>query len=153
VPPPEFAAVIPTGTQRSDDNLKIRSAERLRAGSINVAVGRARLVTFIVTEEQTLTVSVRRQEVRLVHDLLPAHEQVVSDAEPAEDVYEVVLYAEQVLLTKQVVPVERVRLVKRVRNTGETVTEQVRSEQIDVEIVEPDHVTSNVDEPVAPPSP
>jgi stress response protein YsnF len=145
--------MIPIGTQRSDDTLVIRSAERLRAGSISVAVGKARLVTFIVTEEQTFTVAVRRQEVRLVHDLLPAHEQVLSDAEPAEDVHEVVLHAEQVLLTKQVVPVERVRLRKRVHATGETVTEQVRSEQIDVEIVAPDHVTSNVDEPVAPPSP
>jgi uncharacterized protein (TIGR02271 family) len=117
----------------TEDALMIRSEERLRAGTVNVVVGRARLVTSVIVEEQTFTIPVRRQEVRLVHEPLPAHEQVVTDVEPAEEVYEVVRYAEQVLFTTQVVPVERVRLIKRVVTTEETVTGQVRSEQIEVE--------------------
>ena len=117
----------------TEDAVTTRSEERLRIGTVNVVVGRARLITSIVIEEQTFTIPVRRQEVRLVHEPLPTHEQVVTDGEPAEEIYEVVLYAEQVLFTTEVVPVERVRLVKRVVTTQEVVTGQVRSEQIDVE--------------------
>jgi stress response protein YsnF len=117
----------------TEDAVMIRSEERLHAGTVNVVVGRARLVTSIVVEEQTFTVPVRRQEVRLVHEPLPAHEQVITDTAPAEEVYEVVRYAEQVLVTTEVVPVERVRLVKHVVTTQEAVTGQVRSEQVDVE--------------------
>lgn len=111
----------------------IRSEEQQRAGVVNVVVGRARLVTFVVTEDQTFTVPVRRQEVRLVYDPVPAHDQSMTSVQPGEETHEVILYSERVLFTTQVVPVERVRMVKRVITTGETVTELVRSEQIDLE--------------------
>jgi uncharacterized protein (TIGR02271 family) len=97
-----------------EDPVVVRSEERLRAGTVNVVVGRARLITSVVVEEQTFTVPVRRQEIRLVHESVPDSEQVVMDVTPAEESYEVVAYAEQVLVTTQVVPVERVRLTKRV---------------------------------------
>lgn len=121
----------------------IRSEERLQVGTVNVVVGRARLVTSIVVEEQTFTIPVRRQEVRLVHEPLPTHEQVIADVAPAEEVYEVVRYAEQVLFTTEVVPVERIRLVKRVVTTRETITGQVRSEQIDVAQTGDDNPTTD----------
>lgn len=124
------------------DAAMTRSEERLRAGTVNVVVGRARLVTSVVVEEQTFTVPVRRQEVRLVHEPLPPDEQVITDGAPAEEVHEVVRYAERVLFTTEVVPVERVRLVKRVVTRQETVTGQVRSEQIAL-----DHISD--DRPVA----
>jgi stress response protein YsnF len=135
LPAPPAAAPPPAdGPGTTEDAVMIRSEEQLRAGTVNVIVGRARLVTSIVTEEQTFTIPVRRHVVRLVHDPLPAHQQVLSDTEPAEEIYETVLYAEQVLFTTQVVPVERVRLVKRVVTTQETVGEQVRLEQVDTEL-------------------
>ena len=81
----------------------------------------------------TFTVPVRRQEVRLVYDPLPEHEQAISSTGPSEEIVEVVLHAEQVQITTQIVPVERVRMVRRVVTTGQTVTEQVRSEQIGLE--------------------
>lgn len=115
-----------------DDAVMVRSEEHLRIDAVNVVVGRARLVTFIVTENQTFTVPVSRQEVRLVYDPVPPHQQVVSAAPPAEETYEVVLLAEQVLITKQLVPIERARMVRRVVTTGQAITEQVRSEQIDL---------------------
>ena len=128
---------------RAEDAVMIRSEERLQVGTVNVVVGRARLVTSIVVEEQTFTIPVRRQEVRLVHEPLPTHEQVIADVAPAEEVYEVVRYAEQVLFTTEVVPVERIRLVKRVVTTRETITGQVRSEQIDVAQTGDDNPTTD----------
>jgi uncharacterized protein (TIGR02271 family) len=110
-----------------------RSQERLRTDTVNVVVGRARLVTTVVTENQTFTVPVRRHEVRLVYDPVPDDEQVNSPAGPAEEIVEVILHAEQVQITTQVVPVERVRMVRRVVTAGQTITEPVRSEQIALE--------------------
>jgi stress response protein YsnF len=118
------------------DPVVVRSEDRLHAGTVNVVVGRARLITSVVVEEQTITVPVRRQQIRLVHEAVPESEQVVTDVAPAEETYEVVAYAEQVLVTTQVVPVERVRLIKRV--TEQTVVSgQVRCEQVDVDITAP----------------
>ena len=107
-----------------------RSQEQLRTDNVNVVVGRARLITTVVTENQTFTVPVRRQEVRLVYDPLPEHEQTIAPTGPSEDTVEVILHAEQVQITTQVIPVERVRMVRRVITTAQTITEPVRSEQI-----------------------
>jgi stress response protein YsnF len=95
------------------------------------------LVTSVVVEEQTFTVPVRRQEIRLVHEPLPESEQVVTDMAPAEETFEVIAYAEQVVVSTQVVPVERVRLIKRVVTEQTVVTGQVRSEHVDVDITAP----------------
>ena len=119
-----------TGTR---DIVVTRSEERLRTDTLNVVIGRARLVTTVVTENQTFTVPVRRQEVRLVYEPVPGDEQVISPAGPAEETVEVILHAEQVEITTQLVPVERVRLVRRVVTGAQTTTEPVRSEQIALE--------------------
>jgi uncharacterized protein (TIGR02271 family) len=123
----------PTSPPRSAETegaVVTRSQEQLRTDAVNVVVGRARLVTTVVTEYQTFTVPVRRQEVRLVYDPIPGNEQVISPTGPAEETVEVILHAEQVQITTQVVPVERVRMVRRVVTAAQTITEPVRSEQI-----------------------
>jgi uncharacterized protein (TIGR02271 family) len=112
------------------------SAEQQRAEVVNVVVGRARLVTFVVTEEQTFTVPVRRQEVRLVYDPVPANDQSVTSVPPAEEIHEVILLSEQVQFSTRVVPVERVRMIRRVVKGEQTVTGQIRSEQIGVEQIQ-----------------
>jgi uncharacterized protein (TIGR02271 family) len=124
-------------THTAEEPVVVRSQERLRAGTVNVVVGRARLITSVVVEEQTFTVPVRRQEIRLVHEPVPEAEQVVTDVAPAEETFEMIAYAEQVVVTKQVVPVERVRLIKRVVTEQTVVTGQVRAEHVDVEITAP----------------
>ena len=111
----------------------MRSEEQLRTGTVNLIVGRARLETFIVTENRTFVIPVRRQEVRLVRDAVPDDEQVVTGGSPTEDVREVILHTEQVLFSTQSVPVERVRMVRRVHTTGQTVRTELRSERIDTE--------------------
>jgi len=120
----------PPGSAGTEGAVVTRSQEQLRSDALNVVVGRARLVTTVVTENQTFTVPVRRQEVRLVYDPIPDNEQVISSAGPAEETVEVVLHAEQVQITTQVVPVERVRMVRAVVTVAQTLTEPVRSEQI-----------------------
>jgi uncharacterized protein (TIGR02271 family) len=113
-----------------------RSAEQQRAEVVNVVVGHARLVTFVVTEEQTFTIPVRRQEVRLVYDAVPANDQSVTSVPPAEETHEVILLSEQVQFSTRVVPVERVRMIRRVVRSAQIVTDQIRSEQLDVEKIE-----------------
>ena len=130
---PSLPEQTPERGQTAGDSVMIRSEEQLRTGVANVVVGRARLVTSVVTEEQTFTIRVRHQEVHLVHDPLPLHGQGLSDRGPAEEIYEVIRHAEQVQFTTQVVPVERVRLVKRVVDATGTITEHVRSERIDTD--------------------
>jgi Domain of unknown function (DUF2382) len=114
----------------------VRSEERLRTGTVNVVVGRARLETYVVTENRTFVVPVRRQEARLVYDAFPDEEQVVAESGPSEDVHEVVLYSEQVLFSTRAVPVERVRMVRRVHTTGQAVRAELRSERIDTELTD-----------------
>lgn len=123
------------GPDRSDAPAMIRSEEQLRTGTVNVVVGRARLEVYTVTENQTFTVPVRRQEVRLVHDPVPVDQQTPGGPAPTEETYQVVLHAEQVLVSTQVIAVERVRLVKRVVTTGHTVSAQVSAERIDAELL------------------
>ena len=127
---------LPPGPPRpagAQDVAVTRSQEQLRTDAVNVVVGHARLVTTVVTENQTFTVPVRRQEVRLVYDPLPENEQTIASGGPSEDTVEVILHAERVQITTQIVPVERVRMVRRVVTTGQTITEPVRSEQIALE--------------------
>lgn len=114
----------------------VLSREEMRTGIERRAYRRLRLVTYIVTEDVTFTVPVSRQEVRL--EEIPLHETDGSavgsaGAELAEDVHEVVLRGEQVQFTKTTVPVERVQLVRRVVAGRESVSAQLRSEQIDVD--------------------
>jgi stress response protein YsnF len=117
-----------------------RSEERLRVGTERVATTRARLVKYVVTEEVTLTVPVRREEIRV--------EQVPVDAPdpgPGESLSpdtgagggtssglpdEIVLHAERPVVSVEVVPVERVRLRTDVVTEQQQVTDQVQREQV-----------------------
>jgi uncharacterized protein (TIGR02271 family) len=123
----------PPRSAGEQDVVVTSSQEQLRTDALNVVVGRARLITTVVTENQTFTVPVRRQEVRLVYDPTPENEQTIASAGPSEDTVEVILQAERVQITTQVVPVERVRMVRRVVTSAQTITEPVRSEQMALE--------------------
>jgi uncharacterized protein (TIGR02271 family) len=121
----------------AQDVVVTRSEERLRTDAVNVVIGRARLITTVVTENQTFTVPVRRQEVRLVYDPVPEDEQTIAPTGPSANTVEVILHAERVQITTQVVPVERVRMIRHVVTTGQTITEPARSEQITLEQPDP----------------
>lgn len=120
-----------TGT----DDAMTRSEERLNVGTERVETGRARLRKYVVTEQQQVEVPVTREEVRVEREpITDANRDAALDG-PAisEDEHEVVLHEERPVVEKETVPVERVRLdADRVTGT-ETVDEEVRKEQIDVD--------------------
>jgi uncharacterized protein (TIGR02271 family) len=112
----------------------IRSQEQLRVGTETVVTGRLRMRKYQVTEEQSFTVPVTREEIAFDYDEIPSGLHVPDAGGPlSEDVYEVVRYEERVVITKQLVPVERVRLIRRIVTTDQTVAGQVRSELINIE--------------------
>lgn len=106
-----------------------RSEEHLRVSTERVAVSRARLEKFVVTEEQTITVSVSHDEVRVVREPI-AEGTALADLTVAGDSAEIILTEERIVITKEVVPVERVRLRTDTITEQREVTDTVRKEQI-----------------------
>ena len=132
---------VETGTTGHDtsgpttDDAMTRSEEELRVGKTQREAGRVRLKKYVVTEEVQQTVPVQREEVRLERE--PITDANVGDATdgPAisEEEHEVVLHEEEVVTEKRAVPKERVRLDKETVTEEQTVSEEVRKEQIDTE--------------------
>lgn len=127
-------------TPTADDGAMTRSEERLRVGTERVAATRARLVKYVVTENVTITVPIRREEIRVEQVPIDAVDEVGGDfLVPTESTgaaglpAEIILHTERPVVTVEVVPVERVRLRTEVVQDTETVTEQVQREQIAVD--------------------
>jgi uncharacterized protein (TIGR02271 family) len=95
-----------------------------------VETGRARLRKFVVTEEQTVTVPVTREEVRVEREPITAGE-TAGDVEIADAQQDVVLTEERLVVQKEAVPVERVRLGTETVTEDRAVTEEVRKEQVE----------------------
>ncbi|WP_210481152.1 DUF2382 domain-containing protein [Naasia sp. SYSU D00948] len=115
------------------DEAMTRSEERLNIGTERVQTGRARLRKYIVTENQTVTVPVEREEVRLEREpITDANAGAALDG-PAlsEEEHEVTLTEERPVVNKETVPVERVRLDTETVTENRQVSEEVRKEQID----------------------
>ena len=120
------------------DDAMTRSEEELRVGTTRREAGRARLRKYVVNEEETVTVPVQREEVRVEREpITDANVGKAMDG-PAisEEEHEVTLHAERPVVDKEAVPVERVRLDKDTVTDERTVSEDVRKEQIEAEGVE-----------------
>lgn len=117
------------------DDAMTRSEEQLHVGTERREAGRARLRKYVVTENVTQTVPVEREEVRIERE--PITDANRSDAYdgPAisEEEHEVTLHEERPVVEKEAVPVERVRLDKETVTDQETVTGEVRKEEIETE--------------------
>ncbi len=117
----------------------IRSEERLSISADWIPVRRARLEKFEVTEMQTVTVPVTREDVRVVYEPIEpgttAGQSVSgqiadrSDGSPRP----LVLMHEQIVVSKQWVPAETVRLVVDTVRVERDVTGEIRKEQVVVE--------------------
>ncbi len=116
-------------TANSDEYLT-RSEEQLHVGTEQVQTGRARLRKYVVTEQQTVTVPVAREEVRLEREPI-APDEAVGDIEIADGQQDVVLTEERVVVNKETVPVERVRLGTETVTENQAVTEEVRKEEVE----------------------
>ena len=112
------------------------SEERLRVGTEKRERGRARLRKYVVTENVTKTVPVRHEEVRVERE--PITDANVGAAKSGPDIgeeeHEVVLREERPVVEKDVVPTERVRLTKETSTHDETVSGEVRKEQVDTDV-------------------
>jgi uncharacterized protein (TIGR02271 family) len=112
-----------------------RSEEELRVGTSERESGTVRLKKYVVEDEVTETVPVRREEVRVERE--PITDANIDDATSGPDIseeeHEVVLHEEEPVVEKRAVPKERVRLDKDVEFDEETVSDEVRREEIDVD--------------------
>jgi len=117
------------------DSAMTRSEERLNVGKESVETGKARLRKYVVTENVTQTVPVSHEEVRLVRE--PITDANIGDAmagpEISEEEHEVVLHAERPVVEKEAVPVERVRVDADTVTEEQTISADVRKEQIEFE--------------------
>jgi uncharacterized protein (TIGR02271 family) len=118
------------------DDAMTRSEERLQVGTQSREAGRARLRKYVVTENVTQTVPVSHEEVRVERE--PITDANIGDATSgpsiSEEEHEVVLHEEAPVVAKETVPVERVRLDKETVTEQQTVSEDVRKEQIDTDV-------------------
>jgi len=117
------------------DDAMTRSEEELRVGTTEREAGRVRLKKYVVEDQVTQTVPVRREEVRVERE--PITDANVGDATDGPDVseeeHEVVLRSEEPVAEKRTVPQERVRLSKDVHTEEREVSDTVRKERIDVD--------------------
>ena len=117
------------------DDAMTRSEEELRVGTAERERGRARLRKYVVTEEVQQTVPVKREEVRVEREPITEDnaDQALAGPEISDEEHEVTLHEEEVVTEKRAVPKERVRMTKDTVTDEETVSEDVRKEQIEVE--------------------
>jgi uncharacterized protein (TIGR02271 family) len=117
------------------DDAMTRSEEEVKVGTAERESGRARLRKYVVEEEVTKTVPVRREEVRVEREpVTDANADAALDG-PAisEEEHEVVLHEEEPVVEKRAVPKERVRLDKETRTDEQQISETARKEQIDID--------------------
>ena len=117
------------------DDAMTRSEEELRVGTQTRERGRARLRKYVTTEQQTVTVPVQREEVRLEREPISDANLDAATGGPdiSEEEHEVTLHEETPVVEKRVVPRERVRLDKETVTDQRQVGEEVRKEQIEVD--------------------
>jgi len=117
------------------DDAMTRSEEELHVGTEQRETGRARLRKYVVEDEVTQTVPVRREEVRIEREPITDGNAGSATDGPAisEEEHEVVLHEEQPVAEKRVVPKERVRMDKDVETSEEQVSDTVRQERIEVD--------------------
>ena len=117
------------------DDAMTRSEEELRVGTAERESGRARLRKYVVTEQVETTVPVSREEVRIEREpITDANvDQATEGPEISEEEHEVVLHEEEPVVEKRTVPKERVRLDKETVTGEETVSDEVRKEQIEAD--------------------
>jgi uncharacterized protein (TIGR02271 family) len=117
------------------DDAMTRSEEELRVGTREQKRGTARLRKYVVTENVTKTVPVRKEKAVLEHEPITDENIDAATAGPeiSEEEHEVELSEEEVVVEKKTVPKERVRLGKKTETTEEQVSEEIRKEQIEAE--------------------
>jgi uncharacterized protein (TIGR02271 family) len=119
---------------RADEAIT-RSEEELRIGLERRERGRVRLRKYVVTEQVTKTVPVRREVLRVQREPItePSRPGTLPESAISEEEHEVLLYAEEPIVEKRVVPKERVRLHTELVEDQREISAELRKEQIQTE--------------------
>jgi len=122
-----------TGDAGFGDDAMTRSEEHLVAGTRAEEIGKARLRKYVVTEQEQVRVAVSHEEARIEREPITEanRDAALRGPDIHEAEYEVTLEAERPVVDTETVPVERVRLNKETVRDEETVSGQVRKEQIE----------------------
>ena len=117
------------------DEAMTRSEERLDVGTTSQEAGRVRLRKYVTTEQETVTVPVKKERAVLETEPITEANRDEATSGPAisEEEHEVVLTEERAVVGKTAEPVERVKLGTETVTDEETVTEEVRKEHIEAE--------------------
>jgi len=109
--------------------------ERLEVGKELRPAERVRLRKQVVTEEVTVTVSLRREELVIDREPIPADAVGLTPSGTIGEGEEIVivLHAEEPVIEKRVVPLERVRLRRDTVVEDTVIREEVRRERADSE--------------------
>jgi uncharacterized protein (TIGR02271 family) len=126
---------MPVQQPAPDDGIAVvLHEEHLLVGTEVHETERVRLERYIVTEQRTITVDVRREEVRLIREPLVDGPALPADRPaPSREPVVVVLHQEQVVVSKRVVPVERVTLTVHTVTDDREVDAVLRHEEVTVD--------------------
>lgn len=124
-------------TARTGDDAMVRHEENLRVGTETEETGRVALRKYVVTEDQTVTVPVSHEEVRLEREPIDGTEATARPGAMGEAEHEVTLHRERPVVDKTTEAVEKVRLGTRTVTEDEKVSDTVRKERIEVD--DPQH--------------
>ena len=130
------APMAPVEPVAADEAEVTVSEEELVVDKASKVTERVRLRKEIVEEDVTVTVTLRREELRI--ERVPVTEPVAvergnGDAQLTEGELEFVLFAEEPVIQKRVVPVERVKVARDTVVEHVRLTDQVRKERVEVE--------------------
>lgn len=117
-------------TTREEANIKL-SEEQVKVGKREVSAGGVRLRKIVRTETVQQPVELKREEI--VIERVPA-----SDTQPAETIFEaqdifIPLRREELVVQKEARVKEEVRVGKKVETERQTISEQVRKEEVEIE--------------------
>ncbi len=133
-PAPDGRVDEPAPDGRADEAIT-RSEEELRIGLERSERGRVRLRKYVVTEQVTKTVPVRREVLRVEREPItePSRPGTLPESAISEEEHEVLLYAEEPIVEKRVVPKERVRLHTELVEDQREISAELRKEQIETD--------------------
>jgi uncharacterized protein (TIGR02271 family) len=117
-----------------DEAEVVLSEEQLAVETRSVPTERVRVRKAVVTEDVSMTVTVRREELIVERAPIkggepPADELAIGEGSDVE----FVLHAEEPVVTKRVVPVERVRVRRNEIVEEQRITDTVRKERVEVD--------------------